>query len=161
MLPVLNGLVIPVQSTARRFLATPAETLHEIPDTLRAIAHPKQFPDHMRDAIQSPIIFGISVVKRAAFQGAEQTPTLRGVETTGTSGTASAGFGPGRILGFLAPPSHTAFGRADPSSDLFGTLAMPQQVPRSLTTARQLLTGSERSHAPHYSALATSPDINY
>jgi hypothetical protein len=62
-----DGFVIAVQGSPLRFLATPSETLHEIPDTVRAIAHPEQFPDHMRDAIQRPIIVGVPVVKCTTF----------------------------------------------------------------------------------------------
>ncbi len=82
--PMGNLFIIAMQRTALRFLTTPTETLHEIPNTVRTIAYPKQLPDYMRDAIERPVIFGVSMVKGTAFQLAEQTPALQGGEPART-----------------------------------------------------------------------------
>jgi hypothetical protein len=88
LFPMCNRLVIAVQRTPLQLWATPPEASHKIPDTVRAIAHPKHFPAHMRDAIQRPISVGVPVVKCAARQVAKQAPTLRCVEPTRASRAA-------------------------------------------------------------------------
>ncbi len=114
----------------------------------------------MRNAIQGPVIFGIAVVKRPALKGAKQTSELRWFEAARATGLSAAGLLSG-LFGFLPPPSHAAFCRADPLGDLLRTLSTSQQVSGTLAAARPLLTRSEWSHAPNYRASATAPDINY
>ena len=64
--PMGDRFVIALQRAPLRFLATPLQTLQQIPDAARTIAHPEQVPDQMRDAIQVPVIFGIAVGIRSA-----------------------------------------------------------------------------------------------
>lgn len=84
-----DRFIIALQSTPLRFLATPRQVLQEIPDAARAIAHAKQIPDQMRDAIQGPVIFRLAVGIRPAREGMGQALELRGGQAAGASGSTA------------------------------------------------------------------------
>jgi hypothetical protein len=155
-----NRFIIALQSTPLRFLATPLQTLQQIPDAARAIAYVKQNPDQMRDAIQRPIIFRIAGGIRPAREGTRQAPQLGGGQAAGVSRSTATALAFG-LFGLLLPTAHTPFRRTDPFGNLLGALTASQQLQRTLTATCKLFGCSERSHVPNYRTSLTYADINF
>ncbi len=117
--PMSNRFVVALQRAPLRFLDTPPQTLQEIPDAARAIAHMKQIPDQMRDAIQGPVIFSIAVGIRPTPESTLQALELGGRQATGMPWSRSPALA-FRLLGFLSPTPDTPLCRADPLGHLLG-----------------------------------------
>ncbi len=147
--PMRDLFIVALEGAPLRFLATPSQSLQQIPDAAGAIAHAKQLPDQMRDAIQGPVIFGIAVGRRPTPEGSFQSLELnvRQAARMSRSTLSALTFGPFR---FVLPASDALLRYADLLGHLLGTQATLQQVSRTLAATRHLFARSERSHAPHY-----------
>jgi hypothetical protein len=84
MLPVRNRFVIALEGTALGFLTTPAETVQQAPHARGLVADPKEVPDHVRNTLQGPVVFGVALPIGPLLQRVEQALTLCGRQATGT-----------------------------------------------------------------------------
>src|SRR5437870_8218054 len=115
-----------------------------MPDTAQMIAHSKQVPDHVRDALQGPVIFRIAVGISAALQSAHQVLSLGLAQIAGSPGYPSPHGSFGLTLR-ATPAAYTLGRRTYLLGNGRGSLPISQQLQRALTPARQLFGCAEWS----------------
>ena len=145
--PVRNRFLIACETAALRLLATPIQSLQEIPDATRPIAHPKQFPDQVGNPIQGPVIFGVPVRIGAAGQGLERATLSSRRYITGPSGSTTRIWARDpAALGVSPPATHTLCRHPRALGDLDWRLPMSQQTEGPTPASGQLLGCTQGSH---------------
>jgi len=84
--PVLNGGLIALPGPIVRFLATPPQAMHQLPDISKSIADAKFLADHAPDPLQRPHVGRIPCLQGSLVQDAEKLLFLPRTEQGGTSG---------------------------------------------------------------------------
>jgi len=112
-LPMDHGLFVACQTAPLGLLGTPAQALHQIPDTARSIAHAKHLPNHLPDPIKGPVVFRIAPRIGSALQHTDESPKLRGRQTTRPARRTSATL-PLGLFGLPAPSAHALRSGSNP-----------------------------------------------
>jgi hypothetical protein len=149
LLPPSDGGFVPLDGSAFRLLAAPAERSEHLPDVRRMIASPELVANQLGHPRQRPELCAIPGAEGALAQQCHQPPSLgRGQPWRPAGyrlGVQPAGARP--LVG-LAPAKDGTHGRPDLPGDGRQAPARLQQLNRASTAFLQLLGAARRSHEP-------------